>query len=335
MGLSLKPSELKIVRAIPKALTYTDIARRAGFSLPYVTAKVRELMAKLEVVFGVNFEALGLVRTYLLAKCDGKLLDRIRELGRLPYVLEVYRASGCGKENIFAKLLTPDPSAALEGAPVKAVKTWTSCAATSWRPDLSPPIVEGREAVVDWRAFKSIINSEFEFEEQRAPARLDEKDLVILREKRKYPFKPLRDIARVLGISQQLASYHYRKHVMPLWTYNEVKVRSNGPLALLEVRLADCYAGFRVMRALSTIPWLRECILAVCGSRIVAELAASAKELAELYEALGEVDCVKEVRLLAWLHEKVYEDPLPLLEGLREWGWDLSPLREAWRMLTS
>jgi DNA-binding Lrp family transcriptional regulator len=51
-------------------------------------------------------------------------------------------------------------------------------------------------------------------EPQNFPIKVDEVDLFILKELEKDPTIRLADIAKMLGISQQLVSYHYRNHII-------------------------------------------------------------------------------------------------------------------------
>ena len=326
----LSASEYKVLLAIPQSLTYTEVAKRAGLSPSYANVKVKELARSVWIRFWVDYRAMGLSPTYLLARYSEEAYRRLATT-QIPFIKRVVRVWAWDGSKL---LIEACPPLGFErrfaySLPLEVLEVWVK----EWEAKYVPS-GEGLTAFhegglrVKWSELPAKIGDmRYEWEVRRA-SKVDKLDLLILREKELFSYTSLNAIAKRLKVSQQLISYHYRRHVRPLWRLNYLEPKLGGGIPLIyRLRTADVALSLSLLAAFSQVPWLIDAF-ALQGDEqtVIAILDTPPEELTAMHSALLRVDGVLRAEPLAFLDaaSDVYHGLTAHL-GLSEDGWSIVP----------
>ena len=256
----LKEVEWKVIKAIPRSLTITEVARRAGIPQYRVSRVLSRLKEKTKISFEVDFRRLGITPMAVLTSTSPspnipflRAVRVVRFLGRKSYLV-----SGLVPEEFIDNWLAYFKSdryviRALERAwwdPEKAVAT---AYVNGW-------IVGNLEVL---RGVENLIVSQGTRLTPKDRVPLDEADLAILMVKMSWAFNSLRkaekdkNILKYIGrrISHQALSRHYRKHILRVWRGNRVRLyRSLVEVPYMLMYLEGRSAGL-IARLLVQLPW--------------------------------------------------------------------------------
>ena len=232
MRTKLTLSEYKIIKAIPKALTLKEIADTTGYSLPYVSRKIKQLYFNKAVLFYFkpDFLKMGLVPTIIILPYKRRIIERFR---RNEYIYTLSLSHIANGIDDYLLIYAAPPAQYVEeyiySLPAKPIAYYTDLDTYYWRPDKTRlTIFKRKDLSTNWdRLYNEYENRKKNIEDitnKRERVRLDNIDLFILAKLRKNLFTPISKIGEMLGISQQLASYHFRKHVLRTWDHNVVKI---------------------------------------------------------------------------------------------------------------
>jgi len=256
--IRISESEYGILKNIPKALHYTEVAEKAGFTVAYVSVKIKDLMNKARITFIPDYWKMGLIPSFMLFEDKGYSVEYFEK----PYVMSIGKIIG-EKEYFFVKAVIPEEhlKTYIDIFREKPVFHEIGLVEFHWNP-ASPLVVYSREGFdAKLEDFTKVFEKELEQVEIFTVSKrvsLDELDLYIIKEKMRDPFKSLTSMGKSVEKSQQLVSYHFHKHVFPLWKYNAVTLyqdyKSN-PLGLYFFEFPDARTAKGFARALTYLPY--------------------------------------------------------------------------------
>lgn len=266
-GLSLKlnPNEWKVISAAARALTVSKISELAP--LPYSTViDVVKRLSRLNIgiSFVPHFDMMGFQSVFVI-------LEQ-RELKQVPlYTQAVYKLLG-KKQLVGVKALVPekyvhDYVSAFRSEPVYALKTYE---VKYWLPSGKlTRYVPGINVVVPTAEKLSEVIAESRVPEKPKERKwVDWVDLTVLYFKMKYAYTKLSEMSNLIkeGFkieppSRQLMSYHYRTHVINLWSHNRVIFRLNPELVPLKLYVFSGKEGESTARTLIQAPYMYEALV--------------------------------------------------------------------------
>jgi len=225
-------SEYKIIKAIPRALTLKEIADKTGYSLPYISRKIKQLYFNKAVLFYFkpDFVKMGLKPTIVILPYKRRIIERF-EKNEYIYTLSLSHIANGIDDYLLVYAVPPAQYVEeyINSLPTKPIEYYTDLHDYYWRPDKTKlTILKKKDLSTDWDR----LYNEYEYQKrniegitnQREKIKLDNIDLFILAKLRKNLFISISKIGEMLGISQQLASYHFRNHVLRIWDHNVVKI---------------------------------------------------------------------------------------------------------------
>jgi len=332
----LSPSEYRMLLAIPYSLTYSEVARRSRLSLSYVNVKVKELSQNVKVRFWADYRAMGLSPTYLLAEYEDRAY-RLMASRAIPFVKRILKVWGWDGAYL---LISACPPLGFERRfayylPLRIKEIWVKEWEAKWIPSEGglTKYVDGRIEVAWEKLHSTASQPRFKWG-IRTPVKVDWLDLMIIREKEEYAYARLSSVARKVKTSQQLVSYHYRRHVRSLWIANYLEplltMKSN-LLVLYRLEAIDASYSLSLLYALSQIPWLIDAFALQGEERIViAFLAIPQEQLVKFHSAMVSLEGVLKAELLAYI------DPASGIHygftahlGFERGSWSLETL-ESW-----
>lgn len=134
---------------------------------------------------------------------------------------------------------------------------------------------------------------------------IDYIDLEVIGEKEEFAYAPISLVAKRLRISQQRVSYHFRRHVKPLWMGNYLEWRTPMPgyvYVLYRITSIDYPSSLKLARLLSQIPWLIDGFIARNSERnIIALLGIPYDELISFHKTLLKLGEASRLVPLAYL----------------------------------
>ena len=330
----LSQTEYRVLLAVARSLSYSDVAKAAGVSSSYASLKVRKLGASAWLRFWADYKAMSLSPTYLLCKYSPSFLSILSRV-QIPYLRsarKVWSSDGVkllveatpplGLERRFAYLL-----------PVTVEEVWVAEWEARYVPGESRLVAHAGSSVeVRWSDLPAALR-----EAQPAPGAkarsvqaVDALDLLILREKEKDCFLSLSKVGERIKASQQLVSYHFRNHVKPLWVANCVEPKRLEFPIIYRVETDSVRLALSLLSVLSRVPSLVNA-LALQGSErtLVMLLDVRPEELPKMHAGLLSVEGVRKAELLAFVDpsEGVFHGLTAHL-GLRGGAWSLEPLEE-------
>ncbi|RLE85559.1 MAG: hypothetical protein DRJ96_07715 [Thermoprotei archaeon] len=325
----LSASEYKVLLAIPRSLTYTEVAKRAGLSPSYANVKVKELARSVWIRFWVDYRAMGLSPTYLLARYSEKAYKTLASV-QVPFVKRVVRVWAWDGVKLLVEACPP---LGLErrfaySLPIEVLEVWVKEWEARYVPSEGGLTAFRRgELRVRWGELPARVGGmRYEWGVRRV-LKVDRLDLLILREKEMFSYTSLSAIAKRLRVSQQLVSYHYRRHVRPLWRLNYLEPKLGGGIPVIyRLRTADASLSLSLLAAFSQVPWLIDAFALQGDERtVVVILDAPPEELVAMHSALLSVDGVLRAEPLAFLDaaSDVYHGLTAHL-GLSGEGWSIA-----------
>ncbi len=255
--MRLRPVDWRVITYIPSSLTLRELSRRSG--VPLATAhriyhKLRERLG-LRVGFHVNYEAIHLLPVTALIP-----LHEVGTNAVLPPYTTRCRVGVADDVYLVVEAKVPPEyfQKYVSLLPAKPEVLVRGYEAEAWRPDVGLTLFQDGELkpkrVSDMDLELALKDPVRPWGTGLAP---DAIDLAILNYKVEYAFKPLKEILREASrankkfsnVSLQLASYHYRRHVLSYWRYNWVKFRiepSPPPSFAFYVEGSEAYALARL-----------------------------------------------------------------------------------------
>lgn len=331
----LSESERKIVMSIAFSQSYSDISRATGLAPSYVSARVKKLAKRARLRYLVDYRAIGLSPLYLLLKFDQRVYELLAST-QLPFIrsavkiwdregvkLLIEAAPPVGLERRFAQIF-PSP-------PVNAwVKEWEA----KFQPSTSSLLDFSEGALsTSWSTLPQLV-SELKrtgIDVQLKPTLdVDKVDLMILRMKEEFCFTSLSEIGRSYGLSQQLASYHYRLHLRRVWIGNCIEHKHLENAVLYRVEASEPIVSHLLLKSLSEVPSIVDSFIPQGEDEVIYLIVDEPlKRLFAVHKALLRVEGVKKAELLAYIDADgfIYHGLTAHL-GLGKMGWMFEELEE-------
>ncbi|MEM1697808.1 MAG: hypothetical protein QW407_01350 [Thermofilaceae archaeon] len=331
----LSESERKIVMSIAFSQSYSDISRATGLAPSYVSARVKKLAKRARLRYLVDYRAIGLSPLYLLLKFDQRVYELLAST-QLPFIrsavkiwdregvkLLIEAAPPVGLERRFAQIF-PSP-------PVNAwVKEWEA----KFQPSTSSLLDFSEGALsTSWSTLPQLV-SELKrtgIDVQLKPTLdVDKVDLMILRMKEEFCFTSLSEIGRSYGLSQQLASYHYRLHLRRVWIGNCIEHKHLENAVLYRVEASEPIVSHLLLKSLSEVPSIVDSFIPQGEDEVIYLIVDEPlKRLFAVHKALLHVEGVKKAELLAYIDADgfIYHGLTAHL-GLGKMGWMFEELEE-------
>lgn len=331
----LSHADYKVLLSVPRALSYSDVAKVAGISSSYASFKIRKLAENAWLRFWVEYRAIGLSPTYVLCKYSPSFLT-IASRVELPYVKVVRKIWSSEGAKL---LIEATPPAGFERRfayilPVAVENVWVGEWESRYVPCDSRLVAHtGSSLEVRWDELPEAVRDTLPEPDtsSRVYQSIDRLDLLILREKEEYCFNNLSRIGEKIKVAQQLVSYHFRNHLKPIWKSNYVEPRKPEFPVIYKVEMENTRAALSLLSTLSRIPLLINAF-AIQGSEhtIVMLLDVPPGDLAKMHSRLFSVEGVRKAEFLAFVDSS---DPiyygLTAHLGLQDEVWTLEPLEEA------
>lgn len=227
-GPKITKSEYEIFRAVPMSLNYTHVAKKAGFSVAYVSRKLKALKEKAAVHGVFNYEAMGLKQIRILADFNEDFIEKEKKV-KVPFLVSLYHIVSGKKDYMWIEAVPPadQVKSFVEGLQLENYKVYSISMRFDWRPDTSMlTYYSGGYILGDIDKLPETYERMSVEKQKKESAKVpDEIDLWLIARLMKYPFTKISREAEKSGIRQQVASYHLIRHVKPLWAYNVVDLR--------------------------------------------------------------------------------------------------------------
>jgi len=331
----LSHADYRVLRSVPRALSYSEVAKAAGISSSYASFKIRKLAENAWLRFWVDYRAIGLSPTYILCKYSPSFFATASRIV-LPYVKVVRKIWSSEGIRLFVEATPP---AGFERRfaytlPVAVENVWVGEWEARYVPCDSRLVAHtGSSLEVRWDELPEAVRDTLPESDasSRVYQTIDKLDLLILREKEEYCFNNLSKIGEKIKVTQQLISYHFRNHLKHIWKSNYVEPKKPEFPVIYRVEMENSRVALSLLTALSRIPLLINAF-ALQGSEhtIVMLLDVPPSDLAKMHSRLFSVDGVRKAELLAFVDnsDMVYYGLTAHL-GLQDEVWTLEPLEEA------
>jgi len=326
----LSHSELRILLALPRAKSYSDVAKATGLAPSYVSGRVRRLAAEARLRFWADYRLLGLSACYLVAKFEPRAFRALTERP-VPYVRSAARVW----DREGAKLLIEaNPPLGLEeefaaSLSLPLLELWVKRREGKFAPldgalvELSSGRLKTKWSGLPERA--APLEHVLLHAASKPPRTADAIDLLILREREEFCFLSLSEVGRRHGLSQQAASYHYRAHLKGAWVANCIEHRGLSSAVLYRVEAEEPIVALRLLLALREAPSLVDAFVpAGRDEELLLVVDESLEGLADMHRALLSVEGVRRAELIAFFDPRAYvHHGLTAHLGLTERGWSL------------
>jgi len=256
MAFKVNKQSWKLIEAISNSLSISEISRKTGIPKTTVWRKINNLFAKTRIRFIVSSKALKLKPVVVIFQKSPSLLPRytisLREInvsGKrkfmvIGFVPEQYVAE-------YLSLFDKDPEYFFEyderiiWSPYLASKTGSVLNLND-------------EIIIDYNKLKDV---KLEPSPIKKSSNIDAYDLLIIRWKEHYAFISLTEISKralneKIKASRQVLSYHFKKHVLPIWIGNQVRLykpMTNNPFRAF---ILKCENAEELAFKLSLIPYI-------------------------------------------------------------------------------
>ncbi len=319
--IRLTKSDFRILRALPRSLNYSEISRKAGFSQPYVSGRIRNMRTKFDFVFRVDFWSMSLQPLLIISEYSETFVARAKKEG-FQYVYTVEVAYKSLEKLLLVDILAPRDEAdeIVESLGLKVREVLRKRYEVMWRPDKSDlvELVDGKLVVRIDKLSEVYEKCEEYREAERRVVQADKIDMLILWKKMEHPFLPLASIGRKLGISQQLVSYHFRHHVLGQWIYNGVRVKAYekiAPTFLVKVDVSSSSAALRLLELAMKIPYVQKAFTTYDNPKSVyVFFAAPCDKYKELLSRAAEIGDLTGLSIVALV------DTESRIKGKYPWG---------------
>ena len=222
--MKIKVKEWLVLKAACESLTIGDIVEKTGLKPYTVTRILNRLRGRVAIWFQPNYRKMDLLPIAIITRFSRTNLP--------PFTTADRRLYGFSKERELELITAVPPErdvdlylSLLSGEPKYVVYGYEY---VFWRPSNARLTLhletEGRVHPLLSKVYEVLSNHLREIPQRTPPKTeiVDEIDLKILEEKQEYAFKKLREISRIVGISHQVLSYHFRRHVRKLWAGNRI-----------------------------------------------------------------------------------------------------------------
>ena len=262
-GPKITKSEYEIFRAVPMSLNYTHVAKKAGFSVAYVSRKLKALKEKASVHGMFNYDIMGLKQIGILADYDKAFVEK-EKIVKIPFITSLYHIVSGKRDYIWIEASPPVDQVKpfVEGLQLSNYKVYSIDHRFDWRPDTSElTYYSGGYIVGDIDRIPEIFEKISVERQKKETIKVpDEIDLWLIARLMRYPFTKISREAETSGIRQQVASYHLIRHVKPLWTYNVVDLKLDPdlvPTKLFTFKTRGEDESVRLAAALVQVPYIR------------------------------------------------------------------------------
>ncbi|RLE63406.1 MAG: hypothetical protein DRJ38_07615 [Thermoprotei archaeon] len=238
LRIGITQADWKIIQATPKSITIKEIAEKSQLSRPYVSLRLQKLREdfKIHISFKPILKKLGLKPVISIYPLSKQLLEKFEE--GTPYTTSVSHLIKSTLDGLIVFAYVPEEyvDEYLALLPEKPVKTYIGERIVKWRPDLSKATWYHRKRIgVNWNTVRELAKSAEYIEEDLSKIPIDSLDMFIIKEKEKWAYTPLTKISEILEksisignikkkASPQLLEYHWKKHVLKAWDFNQVKI---------------------------------------------------------------------------------------------------------------
>ncbi|MCD6369481.1 MAG: hypothetical protein J7L38_06785 [Thermoproteales archaeon] len=273
---------------------------------------------------------MGLIPSFFLFEDRGYDLKDFKK----PYVTTIGKVLG-EKEYFFVKATIPqehlDEYVGIFGAEPELGEI--GLIEYYWEP-CSPLTIHRRNHLdVDLKNFIEVFEKEASKPQiftitQRLP--VDEIDLYIIKEKMKNPFKSLTSMGKIINRSQQLISYHFHKHVYPLWERNSIMIFQNyyrTPLSLHFLEFSDTKSARGFAKTLAYLPYTHIVLLSTSRPFLIyigTILQERALDLMRIISQLRKKDYIRYYRFIGYVDPDYFKEYTISFRGvLRAGVWSL------------
>ena len=296
--MKIKANEWTVLKATCESLTIGDIVEKTGLKPYTVTRILSRLKRKVAIRFQPDYRKMGLLPIAVITRfspidpppfttADRRLQSPFKEKD-----LELITAVPPEKDvDLYLSLLSSEPEYVVHGYELTFWRL-SSARLTSYleiRREITPVLPKIYE----------VLDSCVEKTPSRTSPRIetiDEIDLELLKEKQEYAFKKLREISRITGISHQVLSYHFRKHVRKLWAGNRIGLYLNASIVPFRVYIFEGKDTPILAKTLVELPYFHSALIDKERAYIVAQpsdqirdyLSKIIKEL-DVYMPFGEL----------------------------------------------
>lgn len=332
LALKLNPNEWEVVKASTSALTIAKISETTRLPYSTVIDIVRRLSRKGILFSFVPYcDMVGLKPIFLLF--PDKPIKSVPVYTRAVYSLLGRQRYKAVSALVPVKLIN-DYISYFSEEPIEFISTyeirhWTASGKlTQYNSKLGIllPREEGLEdALVESRT--AVTEHEKRW--------VDWVDLIILYFKMRYAFTKLSDVSEMVKQdfalkppSRQLMSYHYRTHVVSLWSYNRTLFRLNTSLVPLKLYFFGGKEGLTAARVLVQAPYMYEGLVGESSAAVLGQPPNYMEPL--IHEVLNVTNAdmpygsllVVQEKQTAWISTRVIEHyrqkgdfPLPDIES--------------------
>jgi len=288
--MKIKVKEWLVLKAACDSLTIGDIIEKTGLKPYSVTRVLNRLREKVFIGFQPNYRKMGLLPIAIITRISRTNLPPFTVADRRLYGstrkkdLELITAVPPEKDtDLYLSLLSCEPEYVICGYeyvfwhPNNARLTLYNEAKKNLTPKLSK--------------IDDILDSYRRERPKKYPPRIetiDEIDLEILKEKQEYAFKKLREISRIVGISHQVLSYHFRKHVRKLWAGNRIGIYLNASAVPFRVYIFEGKDAPALAKTLVKLPYFHSAFIDEKKACVIAQPSDFVRK--HLSEVISETD---------------------------------------------
>jgi len=263
-GPKLTKSEYEIIKAVPQSLNYTQVAEKTGFSVAYVSRKLKALKEKVLIHGVFDYDTMGLKEIRILADFDADFVKKEEKI-KIPFITGVYHLVIGKKDYLWIEAYPPKSQVDffIEGLQLRNYKIYEVGEKFVWRPDkallteYSGGYIYGHIEKIK-EIIRKVDTSQPKSKMGKVP---DEVDLWLIAKLIQYPFTKISREAEKTGVRQQVASYHLIRHVKPLWLYNTVTLRLDPdiiPTKLYYFKVDNPEFAVKFAASLTHVPYVTE-----------------------------------------------------------------------------
>jgi len=332
-------SEYEIIKAMVTSLSYAEIARKTGFTIPYVSRKVKDMYGKIYYGSWFNFRAIGLTQVFIEADYDQRFVEYLSN-EKPPYMLSASRLFNGKRDRLLMYFLLPEVyvNKVYDAVPLNSKEIFLPEFYYRWRPDEAALTrLEGGNIVGDLDSLPDVYQKPLEREEP-SPARmlLDQVDAAIISKLMQNPFTSLVDVARILDLRQQVVSYHFLRHVKPLWLYNVVSLDFNPeerPVKVFDIVTASASAAQRLAACLVQTPYFQSALVSARDlNRVIAFASIPGNLELKAHRALRRIPDIEDYKVRAIMETDVQiRWGFPTRGVIQDGMWIIDPLLEKLR----
>jgi len=227
MSLAIPPKIWEILKAIPFSLTASEIAKKSGISYNSVIWFLKNHRKNYVIGSEFDYRRMGLIPLIVLSSLENNSIKLP------PYTFSVSEISSCKKilmykafipedfVNDYLRDIDSDIFAVIKGYELLRWFPFSKLTTYIKQSETIEPLVSRI-----YEVYNEVVSQRISMEVKRA--KIDIIDLYIMLDKLRFSYTKLSETLKRLkqrvdpNITKQLVSYHFNKHVKPLWRYNYV-----------------------------------------------------------------------------------------------------------------